>query len=106
MIIYNITVNIDEQIHEKWLNWMQGVHIPEVMATGKFIKALMSKVLVNEEMGGISYSVQYTCESRELLDLYYREDAVRLRKEGLRLFGQQFVAFRTELEIVNEFKSE
>lgn len=106
MIIYNITVNIDEQIHEKWLNWMQGVHIPQVMATGKFIKALMSKVLVNEEMGGISYSVQYTCESRELLDLYYREDAVRLRKEGLRLFGQQFVAFRTELEIVNEFKSE
>ena len=106
MIIYNITVNIDEQFHEKWLNWMQGVHIPEVMATGKFIKALMSKVLVNEEMGGISYSVQYTCESRELLDLYYREDAVRLRKEGLRLFGQQFVAFRTELEIVNEFKSE
>lgn len=104
MIIYNITINIDEPIHEKWLNWMRDVHIPEVMATGKFIKALMSKVLVNEEMGGISYSVQYTCESRELLDLYYQKDATRLRKEGLRLFGQQFVAFRTELEIVNEFK--
>ena len=63
MIIYNITINIDEPIHEKRLNWMRDVHIPEVMATGKFIKALMSKVLVNEDMGGISYSGQYTFES-------------------------------------------
>ena len=106
MIIYNITINIDEHIHEKWLNWMQEEHIPEVMATGKFIKALMSRVLVKEEMGGISYSVQYTCKSRVLLDSYYREDAERLRKESLRLFGQKFVDFKTELEIVNEFNSQ
>lgn len=104
MIIYNITINVDDKIHEKWVNWMQNVHIPEVLSTGKFLKALMTRVLVNEEMGGVSYSIQYTCESRQLLDLYYQEDAERLRKEGLKLFGQQFVSFRTELEIIDEYK--
>ena len=59
MIIYNVTVNIEESIADEWKNWMINTHIPEVMDTQLFIKATMTKVLVNEEMGGITYSIQY-----------------------------------------------
>ncbi|MEQ9302638.1 MAG: DUF4286 family protein, partial [Marinoscillum sp.] len=36
MILYNITVNVQEGVQEDWLNWMKAVHIPEVMQTGCF----------------------------------------------------------------------
>ena len=103
MIIYNVTINVDESIHEEWIRWMQEIHIPEVMATGKFIKALMSEVLVNETLGGITYSIQYTCDSRETLSKYYKEDAQRLRDEVDKRFGNKLGAFRTEMNIVKEF---
>jgi gamma-glutamylcyclotransferase (GGCT)/AIG2-like uncharacterized protein YtfP len=102
MYIYNVTINIAESAHDQWLTWMKETHIPDMMATGKFLKAKMCKVLVEEEMGGITYSVQYTVKDRETLDLYYKEDADGMRQDGLKLFADQFVAFRTELEIINE----
>ena len=85
---------------------MKNKHIQDVLATGLFTNARMVKVLVEEEMGGMTYSVQYFCPTRENLDLYYREHAPRLRQEGLKLFGDKMLAFRTELEVMNEFFSE
>ena len=62
----------------------------------------MTQVLVEEEMG-ITYSVQYTANSREDLDDYYKEDASKLRGEGAQKFADKMVAFRTELKVVKEF---
>ena len=96
MIIYNVTVNVQEDIHEKWVKWMNDEHIPEMLDTKKFSKALMTKVMVEEPMGGITYSVQYTCESKEMLEKYYDENASELRAKT-KAFEGKFVAFRTEL---------
>jgi len=102
MIIYNVTINVDESIHEKWLNWIKE-HIPQVLATGKFTEAKLTKVLIEEELGGTTYSVQYRAKSREALDAYYREDAEKLRQDGLKWFADKMLAFRTELEIIDEY---
>jgi len=102
MIIYNVTANIDNSIHDEWLKWIKE-HIPQVLATGKFEKATLSKVLVEEEMGGQTYSVQYKSYSREALDAYYKEDAKKLRTDGLKRFADKMLAFRTELQIVDEY---
>ncbi len=104
MYIYNVTLSIDESIHKEWLAWIQN-HIPEVLATGKFTSAKLTQVLVEEDMGGITYSVQYTAKSRADLDNYYKEDAERLRTGGMQKFADKMLAFRTELKIVNEFFS-
>lgn len=101
MYIYNVTINIQEDIHEEWLTWMKNVHIPDMLRTNKFTKALMTRVLVEEQMGGFTYSVQYTLKSKELLEQYYRENAAELRAKSTPYAGK-FVAFRTELEIVSE----
>lgn len=106
MIIYNVTINIDESVHDQWLSWMQQKHINDVLATGKFFKAKLVKVLVEEEMGGVTYSIQYFANSKRNLESYYQEDALRLREEGLRLFGDKMLAFRTELEVLSEFYSQ
>lgn len=81
---------------------MQHKHIPEMLATGKFSSARMVRVLIEEEMGGTTYSVQYTTDSRETLQKYYLDDAPKLRDEALQLFGDKMLSFRTELELISE----
>jgi phosphoribosylamine-glycine ligase len=83
--------------------WMQYKHIPEILATGKFSSARMVRVLIEEEMGGVTYSVQYTTDSKETLAKYYPEDAPAFREEGAKLFGDKMLAFRTELELIADF---
>ena len=102
MIIYNVTINIDESVHDEWLIWIKE-HIPQVLATGKFDKATLTKVLLEEDKDGHTYSVQYRSYSREALDAYYKEDAERLRTDGMKKFADKMLAFRTELQVVDEY---
>jgi phosphoribosylamine-glycine ligase len=81
---------------------MQHKHIPEMLATGKFSSARMVRVLIEEEMGGLTYSVQYTTDSKATLEKYYQEEAPKLREEGVKLFGDKMLSFRTELEVISE----
>jgi hypothetical protein len=100
MIIYNVTVKIDHDIHSDWLNWMRQVHIPEVLETGHFIGHQIARVLVDEE-DGVTYSIQYKCQSMQELDTYQNTHAPRLQKDHLDIYRDKFVAFRTLLEIVD-----
>lgn len=101
MIIYNITVNIDEDVHEDWINWMKTVHIPDVMNTGFFLENKICKVLsTQEDETGHTYAIQYTCANMEDLDDYQENHAPQLQKEHFERYDGKFVAFRTLLEIV------
>ncbi|MCW3070813.1 MAG: hypothetical protein JWO44_703 [Bacteroidetes bacterium] len=99
MIIYNVTVNIENDVREEWLNWMKTVHIPDVMATGYFIENKVCKVLVDEEQG-TTYSIQYTAESMKQLEDYQRLHSPRLQKEHNDRYASKTVAFRTLLEVI------
>ena len=102
MIIYNVTVNIEKSIHDEWLIWIKN-YIPQVLATGKFTDAKLTKVLVEEEMGGITYAIQYRAKSRKALDSHYKNDADKLNQDGLLKFADKMLTFRTELEIIDEY---
>ncbi len=100
MILYNVTVNIDHEVEQEWLQWMKDVHIPEVMSTGKFVSSHMFKVLADDQ-GGTTYAIQYSCASMEHYELYREEHASRLQAETQNKFGGRYVAFRTLLEAVH-----
>lgn len=106
MLIYNVTTNIEESAQDRWLQWMKDTHIPAMLATGKFLHAKMTKVLIEEDMGGVTYAVQYTVLDKATLEKYYTEDAPKLREETNTLFAGSFVSFRTELEVVHEHASQ
>ena len=101
MIIYNVTLNIDKSISKEWLEWIKE-HIPQVLETGKFKEAKLTKVLVDDDESD-TYSVQYRAHSREALNSYYTEHAERLKQDGLQRFGDKVLSFRTELEVVDEY---
>ncbi len=103
MIIYNVTINIDEAAHDAWRQWMHDHHIPEVLATGYFVGARMSRLMIEEEMGGITYSIQYECGSLQQLEAYREKEAPRLMAETERRFGGKYVAFRTQMEEVGRW---
>ena len=102
MIIYSVTTNIDDSIHDEWLVWIKH-HIPKILATGFFIKATFTKVLVEESMGGLTYSIQYLAHSKEALESYHEQYAADFQAEGLQKFGDKMLAFRTELEWIDEY---
>jgi hypothetical protein len=103
MILYNVTVSVDPEIADKWLQWMRTVHIPDVMATSCFIESRLSRVH-GEEEGGITFAITYLCPSQELLDKYRQFYAPALQKEHSEKFEGRFAAFRTLLEVIEEFK--
>ncbi|MCB0771049.1 MAG: DUF4286 family protein [Flavobacteriales bacterium] len=100
MIIYNVTINVDTDVHERWLLWMKATHIPDVMSTGLFLDHRLCRVLADDE-GGITYAVQYTCADMATLQRYHAEHAPRLQAETQKNFGGKFAAFRTLLEVLH-----
>ena len=36
MILYNVTVKVDPEVEDEWVNWMKEVHIPDVLKSGLF----------------------------------------------------------------------
>ncbi|HTL82601.1 MAG TPA: DUF4286 family protein [Bacteroidia bacterium] len=99
MILYNVTVNIDDSVHDEWLQWMKEKHIPDVVNTGCFSSGTIFRLLVDEE-SGTSYSVQYRAPNRFSIDRYMKEFAAALQKEHKEKYEGKFVAFRTLLEEV------
>lgn len=104
MILYNVTVSIDERIYEEWLEWMRSTHIPDVMATGCFIEARISRVH-GEEEGGVTYAVGYIAKSKEDYERYQADFAPALQKDHSERFEGRFAAFRTLLTVIDEFKA-
>ena len=100
MIIYNVTVNIDSSVHDEWLTWMMEVHVPDVMNTGMFTENKILRVLGDEDSGGATYSIQYTCKSMNEFRQYEELFAPALRSEVNERYKDKFVAFRTLLEVV------
>ncbi len=103
MILYNVTVSVDESVHQDWLQWMREVHIPEVLATGCFLESRLSRILAEED-GGVTFSVMYLSPSQEMYDEYQQKYAPKLQSDHSQRYQGKFAAFRTILNVVEEFK--
>ena len=99
MIVYNVTVKIDNSVHADWLKWMKEVHIPDVMNTGFFTENKMFRV-VTEDEDGVNYAIQYYVKDMKTLHEYYAHHAPRLQAEHTERYKDKYVAFRTILEAV------
>ena len=99
MIIYNVTINIEDEVHDRWLAWMKETHIPQVMATGLFIEHSFSRLLDRQEdETGTTYVIQYVAINMEHYNRYQAEFAPALQAETRKHFEGKFVAFRTLME--------
>lgn len=100
MYIYNVTVNIADDVHNEWVKWMRDTHIPDVMKTGCFIDKQMVKVLYVEDEGH-TYSIQYKFLEMVDIEKYNKEFAPKLQAEHSAKFKDKYAAFRTLLQIID-----
>ena len=101
MIIYNVTVNIENDVHDNRLRWMIETHIPEVMETGFFTTHSFCKLLTQQDdETGTTYVIQYTAQTMAHYETYVKEHAPALQAQTKALFDGKIVAFRTLMETV------
>lgn len=101
MILYNVTLLVEEEICSDWLNWMKTEHLPEVMATGKFVSFSMYKIRNHEpDDKSHNYSVQYLANSIADYEDYASHYAPALKQKTLERYGDKIIAFRTILDKV------
>jgi hypothetical protein len=101
MIIYNVTVKTDHSITSSWLQWMKEEHIPDIIATGCFTRALILRLLEVDETEGPTHAVQYFAESRALYNRYIQKFADEMRQKAMEKWGNKFIAFRTVMQVVD-----
>ena len=99
MILYNVTVKVDHDVHDDWLEWMKTVHIPDVMNTGLFVEYKLCRIL-HEEPDGVSYAIQYFCQDMKTLHRYQVEFATQLQAEHTERYKDKYVAIRTLMEVM------
>lgn len=100
MIIYNVTIKVDNEVADAWLDWMKTEHMADVMSTGLFVDCRLCRLLEQDEVEGVTYTAQYMAESIDQYNAYIDNHAQQMRDKGFKLFGGKFAAFRTVMEVV------
>lgn len=101
MIIYNVTIQPSWKIHEEWLIWMRQQHVPDIMKTGSFTHHRILRLLEVDETDGPTYAFQYFANTLEKYEQYISLHAKELREKTLAAWGDQFIAFRSLMEVVD-----
>ncbi len=101
MILYNVTINIDDDVEQDWIHWMKQEHIPEVMETGYFSEYRMLRMLSESpDETGSTFAIQYVAENLGDVEEYLEKAAPKLQKQAIIRYGTKLAAFRTVLEEV------
>ncbi|MCC7158969.1 MAG: DUF4286 family protein [Ignavibacteria bacterium] len=100
MLVYNVTINVDDSIHDEWVEWMTSVHVPQVIATKCFKNYSMHRMLSPEHEEGTKYVMKYICDSVEDYERYQIEHAALLQHTHKEKFGGNFTAIRSLMEEV------
>ncbi len=100
MIIYNVTLTVEDEIHDDWLQWMKSTHIPDVMNTGCFESFKICRVIKSGQ-DGRSYAIQYSTKDMATLHKYQVQFAPKLQQEHMARYQDKVLAFRTLLEVID-----
>ncbi len=101
MIIYNVTTQVNHSIANAWLKWLKEEHIPDILSTGCFTNATILRLIEVDESPGPTYAIQYHATTKALYNRYIEVFAEPMRKKAIAKWGDQFIAFRSVLQVVN-----
>jgi hypothetical protein len=101
MIIYNVTIKVEKEVANEWLDWLKNEHIPDLLGTGCFLNATILQLLDTDDSEGPTYAVQYFADSREEVERYLNDYSAAMRAKGLERWGGKFIAFRSLMKVIN-----
>lgn len=99
-IIYNVTVKVELQIADAWLQWLLHKHIPSVMQTNCFVDYKVFRLLEVDDSEGCTYAIQYYAQSKADYNRYIEIHSSEMRKISFEKWEERFIAFRSVMEVV------
>jgi hypothetical protein len=100
MIIYNVTVKVEQTIADAWLNWLLNEHIPDILKTNCFTDYKVVRLLEVDDSEGPTYAIQYHAESKADYNRYTEQYADQMRRKSFEKWGDRFIAFRSVMQVV------
>ncbi len=101
-VIYEVAIEADAVIADDYRRWLD-THVGAMLALPGFVGARVNEVIDPPPTAGTySFCVQYRLQDQVSLDRYVRDDAPRMRMEGVERFGEQI---RTTRRVLREIYS-
>lgn len=88
-------------IEAEWLKWARDVYIVTAIESGCFVTGRVLRLLDTEDDEGPTYAIQLEAAGRPAYDNWINGLAEPLMEEAFRRWGNQFIAFKSLLSIVN-----
>lgn len=99
MLLYNVTTIIEDNSADRWLQWMQEIHIQQIMQTGLFVSYRLLKV-IDSPNEGVTYCAQYIAENMDNYLEYKDKYAPTLQDSVNENFKNQQVSFTSLMEYI------
>lgn len=102
MVVFNITFNVDESVETDFIEFTKETFIPLVLKKEEFTDARLCRVLVEEEMGGKTFSLQLTSKDIHLVEEFENNRFPIVYQVLHEKFMNKFVIFTTKMELVHQ----
>jgi len=93
VVTYEVTIDVAAELCDQFIAYMLIRHVPDLMATGCFVGGEFSQA------GETRFRQRYSALSREDLDRYLAEHAVKLREDVIKHFPNGLSLTREVWEI-------
>lgn len=100
MLVYNITIKVDKDIHLQWMDWMKTEYLPEHMDTGLFSSQRMLRILDIDETDGFTYALQFELTGISDFERYISVQSTVFQNNARRKWGEKMLSFATIMEVV------
>ena len=100
MILFNITVIIEEEIEAEWLKWIKNVFVPDALSSNLLVSNRLLKVL-NSPNEGITYCLQFIADDLKNYTEFANKHSSALLNTHTEQFKNKAVSFSSIMEFIN-----
>ncbi|WP_207533861.1 DUF4286 family protein [Desertivirga arenae] len=100
MVLFNITVIIDDSINDEWISWIKEIFIPEAMSSNLIASNRLLKVL-DSPNEGVTYCLQFILDDIGSYQSFQQNQFALLMDKQALHFTNKFVSFSTLMEFID-----
>lgn len=103
MYTYSLTLSLEPEIEQQWLDYIKAEHIPALKACGYFDEISVFQIVEpgpEPEDKSVTYNIQCVAGTMEHLRLYMKQEAPRIHGKHDKTFEKKFHAMDALLKNV------
>jgi hypothetical protein len=99
MLLFNVTIIVEEPTANDFLRWMKDVHIPTLMEKDCFVSHRLLKI-VDSPNEGVTYSVQFIAEDEQHFNNFKENFEPQFTADIYNNYPNKLVTFSTLMEFI------